>query len=165
MGETSEQIERHIEQKQSELGSDLNELEQRVKRAFNWRAQVDEHPMACLAVAFAGGMVLSVALSGRGRHRRASESSVEPWGDVPVSPARARRSTRQKAHAIDAWDDIKDALVGVAATKLVGFLDRTLPGFQGEFQKAARSRPAWSSFDSSGGGYDEAPDVEPTKPN
>ena len=40
MGEESDQIKKHIEDKRQELGAHLNELEYRVKSATDWRAQM-----------------------------------------------------------------------------------------------------------------------------
>ena len=41
MGETPDQIERHIYEKRSELGENIHELQQKVKTAVDWRAQFD----------------------------------------------------------------------------------------------------------------------------
>jgi hypothetical protein len=47
---------------------------------------------------------------------------------------------------LETWDALKGALVGVAATKLSGFIEEVLPGFKQEFTKAQTGR----TFDRSG---------------
>jgi hypothetical protein len=163
MGERSDAIERYIEQKRGELGDNLTELEDRVKRAVDWREQMNEHPMGAVALAFAGGVFLSVIL--KGPSRRPAELLQEDWGEAPSPPGPSyqRPRSHQKAQAWSAWENIKDALFGVTAGKVVTFLDRTIPGFQDEFQKAGRRRPAWPSFESAQSSYGTGP-VEHTKP-
>ncbi len=58
MGETPEQIRLEIEQARHRLGQDLNELEYRVRRTTDWRAQFDRRPWIFAGAAFAGGLVL-----------------------------------------------------------------------------------------------------------
>ena len=58
MGETSGQIEAHIAAERAELGRNLGEIEQRVRRTMDWRQQVRQHPNAALAIGFGVGMLL-----------------------------------------------------------------------------------------------------------
>jgi hypothetical protein len=44
MGETTDQIERHIYEKRRELGENIHELQHKLKDAVNWRVQVHERP-------------------------------------------------------------------------------------------------------------------------
>jgi hypothetical protein len=62
MGEESEQIKKHIEERRQELGAHLNELEYRVKSATDWRTQVRKQPGKALAAAFGGGLLLAFML-------------------------------------------------------------------------------------------------------
>ena len=55
MDETSDQIERHIQETRNDLDDNLNELGDRVKKAVDWRAQFEERPGTMLSLAFAGG--------------------------------------------------------------------------------------------------------------
>ena len=68
MGEATSQIEAHIEQTRAELGSNLHELEQKVKSVTDWRQQFERNPMLMLGLALAGGFLLANIL---GRRRRA----------------------------------------------------------------------------------------------
>ena len=53
MGETTDQIEHHIEMKRQELQSNIKELAQRVQSATDWRQQFRNHTLSALAAAFA----------------------------------------------------------------------------------------------------------------
>jgi chromosomal replication initiation ATPase DnaA len=48
--------------------NDLNELEERVDRATDWRVQYDNHPALILGAAFVGGLLLSTFVTPRPRY-------------------------------------------------------------------------------------------------
>jgi hypothetical protein len=150
MGETSGQIERHIQETRNDLGDNFSELEEKVKTAVDWRAQFEERPMTMIALAFGGGVLLSALLpAGHSSRRRYSEA---PWTAPPDRDAaglaiQSRTPFDAKAsEPLQTWDALKGALVGVAATKLSGFIEDLLPGFQQEFTKAQTGK----GFDASG---------------
>jgi hypothetical protein len=66
MGETTDQIEGHIQMKRQELQSNFTELAQRVRAATDWRQQFRNHTVSALAAAFAAGVLLA-AIVGRNR--------------------------------------------------------------------------------------------------
>jgi len=51
-------LERYIENKREDLGSNLQELEQKVKSVTDWRQQVQNNPMTIIGAAFGGGVLL-----------------------------------------------------------------------------------------------------------
>lgn len=59
MGETASQIESHIEETRENLGENLQELEQRVRSATDWRRHFRKRPMVFLGLAFGGGLMLA----------------------------------------------------------------------------------------------------------
>ncbi|HEY2678631.1 MAG TPA: hypothetical protein VGI65_16790 [Steroidobacteraceae bacterium] len=67
MIETVRQIEMNIEGARHELSSHLNELEQTVRSAVDWRHYYDTHTAKFLGFAFGAGLLLS--LIGRRRSR------------------------------------------------------------------------------------------------
>jgi len=69
MGETTDEIESHIERTRQDLESNLRELEQKVKSATDWRHQFRNHTQTMIAAAFAGGM-LAATIFGKLRFRR-----------------------------------------------------------------------------------------------
>ena len=65
MGQTTEQIEAHIEHTRDDLGSNLHELEAKVKSITDWKHHFQSKPMTMLGVAFGGGILGGIAgLSG-----------------------------------------------------------------------------------------------------
>ncbi len=63
MDQKPDTIKQHIEKQREVLGENLQYLEHRVRSATDWRTWVDSKPLLFLALAFAGGFILS----GRGR--------------------------------------------------------------------------------------------------
>ncbi len=125
MGETTNQIESYIESQRGNLGSNLQELEWKVKSVTDWRQQFQNNPMTMIAVAFGGGVLLASMVSGRKRRYSAR------------APREPHAGTDQMAHrALETWDNIKGALIGVAATRFKDFVGEVIPGFQEQFRNA-----------------------------
>jgi hypothetical protein len=59
MGQTTDQIATDIARTRSDLKSNLEELETRVKDAADWRSQFRKHPGAMITAALVGGALLS----------------------------------------------------------------------------------------------------------
>ena len=150
MDETSDQIERHIQETRNDLDDNLNELGTRVKKAVDWRAQVEERPGTMLGLAFAGGILLSALLSPGRRSRSAygrrwKPASKRAWSSSePSSPAGQPSETRQNVEAL------AGALVGVAMNRASRFIDSLVPGFEREFSGAKARQGADSSRSDSG---------------
>jgi hypothetical protein len=143
MGETTNQIEWEIEQKRSELGDNLIELKQKAKAAVDWRSHVEERPATMLAVAFAGGIILSAlfrALRGPAKFyaERPSGNAVEY--DSPISKTSARSPSKLATTTRKNLDALGGALVGIVATRTTSILEGILPGFQREFERAKNSQ-------------------------
>lgn len=140
MDEQPEQIEDHIRTTRRELGSNLQELEHRVKDATNWRVQFDRHPGVMLGIAFAGGILLSAGLGGRGR-RTATVGSAAAAGGSAGGGARISRATGEASDvAAGIWDGVKGALIGAASTQIRSVLGELVPGFREHVQSAERIR-------------------------
>jgi hypothetical protein len=71
MGETTDQIEEHIQSKRGELQSNLEELESKVKSAVDWRQYFHKYTGTMVAAAFGAGMLLSAV----SKRRRSTESA------------------------------------------------------------------------------------------
>jgi hypothetical protein len=143
MGETTNQIEWEIAQKRSELSDNLIELKQRAKAAVDWRAQVEERPGTMLAVAFAGGIVLSAlfsALRGPAKAHVERPSGNADESDGPISKNSARPPSKLATATRKNLDALGGALVGIVATHTTSILDGILPGFQREFERAKNSQ-------------------------
>jgi len=64
MDEKPDQIIGHIEAQRSELGRNLNELENKVRRSTDWRTYYDRNPMLILGAALGGGVLLGATIGG-----------------------------------------------------------------------------------------------------
>ncbi len=137
MGQTTDQIERCIEEQRAQLGENIDELQQRVKDTFDWRAQFDQRPIAMLGIAVGGGLLLSAMIGGR----RSRSRDRGHWPNIAESDNGARPSSEngvQASHlskASESWCDIKSALLGVAASQLGAALDSVIPGFSTQYHK------------------------------
>jgi len=130
--EQPEQIEDHIRSTRRELGSNLQELEHRVKDATDWRVQFDRHPGVMLGIAFAGGLLLSAGLGG-GRGRRAATAAT---AGVTTRVSRATGEASDVAAGI--WGGVKGALIGAASTQIRSVLGELVPGYR-EHEQSARA--------------------------
>jgi hypothetical protein len=129
MGEKADRIEQHIKQQRDELGENVMELKQKVSRSFDWRAQVDEHPLTMVGLAFGGGLLLSALLDGK-------RSAMPPLSSDLHRAYEAGSSN-------GTWEILRGAVMGLAATKLKEVVEELLPGFQDEYQKAQAGRRAF----------------------
>jgi len=144
MGERSDQITRQIEQTRGDLGANLHELEAKVKDVTDWRRQFQKNPLTMIGIAFGGGVLLSRALGGSSHPRR--HRYPDGW-DRESKASRFRGehtgTNYEMKKAADTWDNIKGALIGVAATKAQDFFRNAVPGFHEEYSKVeTHKRPA-----------------------
>ena len=138
MGERSDQITRKIAQTRGELGANLNELEHKVRDVTDWRKQVQKSPLTMIGIAFGGGVLLSRVLGGSPRGRRHYRPGEARANGEASSSADAAGTNFGHNKPADAWDNIKGALIGVAAGKVQDFLRDAVPGFHEEYSKVER---------------------------
>jgi hypothetical protein len=95
--------------------------------------------MTMLGVAFGGGILLATMLGGR-KHKR-GERIISATGSEPHAG-----TDHQKHKALETWDNIKGALIGVAATRFKDFVGEVVPGFHEQFQHTEeKARPIQSA--------------------
>jgi Protein of unknown function (DUF3618) len=130
MDETIDQIEAHIDRTRERLGSNLHELERRVDAATDWRQQFRARPYTALGAAFAGGIVMATVV----RHRSSGQGFTPSRQAAAAAPSRSDIDAR--GQALEVWNIIKGALVGVATTRVKDFIAELVPGFQEHFERA-----------------------------
>jgi hypothetical protein len=136
MGQTTDQVETDIKHKREDLRSNLQELEHKVKSVTDWKQHFQNHPATMVAAAVGAGAL--IATLGRGRKagsKRIESSSAARPDSTPSTP---RAGTKHEV--LETWDNVKSALVGVAATQVTGYLGRVVPGFQEQLKKTESSR-------------------------
>lgn len=141
---TSARIEDHIDDARESLGQNLRELESRVKDAIDWRQQFEKHPAAFLGAAFGSGVLLAAAFGrsgGNGRDRDpVPRANAAPGGSVGRKGIVSLAPSPAKVAALQSWEIIKAALVGVAAARLKDYIDQLIPGFSAQYREAAAKR-------------------------
>jgi hypothetical protein len=140
MGETSSEIRRQIDEERHSLGENLSELEERAKRAVDWRARLKHRPLAAFGLAVGAGALVG-ALSVRSYTSHVVENDLgqriePPKGGYPRNPL----WTSRKKKMVNTLDTLTDAVVGVATAKVTDFLNGLIPGFGEHFDKAERER-------------------------
>ena len=129
MAEKPDQIERHIASTRSELGTHLQELEDKVKQAADWKTYYERSPMTMLGLAFGGGVLLAGMAGGRRQGARPAYPSQRD--------ASAARGPQNSA-IYDTLQNVRAALIGLSGAKLCGLLNQALPGFSEHYEKVAR---------------------------
>jgi hypothetical protein len=155
MDEKPDEIMNHIESQRDQLGRNLNELETRVKRTTDWRAQVDRNPMLAMGVALGGGLLLGSIVGGGHRSSRstwsssaagksyssanlASSTSAASTFGAGASSGKVSQYREQRRKASDTLDSIKAALIAFGTAKMKEFMSEALPGFHEHMQEAER---------------------------
>ena len=136
MVETTAQIETHIDTTREHLGANLDVLERKLRSATDWREYFQSSPMTLLGAALAGGVVLAIATT---RNHRRGERFVR-------SAASALRPRAPHVEEVATMlDNMKGALIGMAAMKMKELVGEVLPGFQEEFDRRERAAAAAAS--------------------
>ena len=92
-----------------------------------------------LGVAFGGGIFLATMLGRPKTHRLGEQRDL--YSAPSVSEEHARNND-PKDKALETWNNIKGALVGVAATRFKEFIGEVVPGFQEQFNQAEENAKA-----------------------
>jgi hypothetical protein len=133
MDETPREIEAHIDRTRERLGSHLVELEHRVEAATDWREHFRARPRFFLGAAFVGGATLAVALHARSQRPVSDDAGIMRFADDPSSA---------RAQVLELWNNLKGALIGVASTRVIGYLGELLPGFDEHYRRAEQRTTA-----------------------
>ncbi len=136
MSETTGELQAHIRDTRENLKADIDELEQKVKSATDWRQHYEKSPGLFLAAALGGGLLVALATHSR-RPRAVAALPVPP--QVPAA--------RPKG-GDDSMGVIKSALIGLAASHAKDALTALLPGFQAQLAEREKSyqRPVADSM-------------------
>jgi hypothetical protein len=171
MGEKPDQIERHIQHQRSELEDNISELEEKVKSAFDWRTQFQERPGIMLGAAFLGGAVVSALLPSTSSitskvspRRRTSQDPWTPYTNRETPSTSRETAPHLETHSTgstyssgysasktsETWENLKNAAIGMATTRISQFIEELVPGFSEHYNKAATSFSAMPSAGGSG---------------
>ena len=130
MDEATHEIEARIDRARERLGSNLRELERKVDVATDWREQFRARPHMFLGAACAGGALLAALSRLKSSRRVLDASQAAHLG--PVS----RSGVNVQQQALELWDDITGALIGVTSTRIKEYLGALIPGFEDHLGRA-----------------------------
>jgi hypothetical protein len=136
MDQAADKIETQIERTRERLGSNLRELENRVDAATNWREQFRARPHLFLGGAIAGGALAAAVLRPRSSHPVFDSSSESLLASGPRNDV----NVQVRAQVLDLWNNIKGALLGVAAVRITEYISDVIPGFDEHYRRAAQGR-------------------------
>jgi hypothetical protein len=163
MGQTADQIKQEIDQQREMLGTNLQQLETKVKDTMDWRTQFEQRPMAGIGLAFGAGFLLSVLIpsgdsnsssSGSGYRYDSSNYRVQDesyqyqpsYAAASYQPSSQPKQSKPKSPEMneitETIENIRGAVMGLAATRLRSFLAEAVPGFQDEYEEARTKRGA-----------------------
>ena len=133
MDETAHKIEAYIDRTRERLGSNLRELEDKVDAATDWREQFRARPHLFLGGAVAGGLLLATVL------RPKSPRDVFDSANESPLPSVSRNGVNAQEQALELWNNIKGALIAVAAMRVTEYISELIPGFDEHYRRAAQS--------------------------
>lgn len=163
MDEKPDKIVQHIESKRNELGRNLDELQNKVRETTDWRVQFEKHPYILMSAAMGGGMLLSSMVGGSSSRSRSSSGARRSYSmpqtssyymNQPSSPSYSEPSSTRPAYreasgaqyqrqkAWSTFENIKGALIGLAAAKAQDYLNEMLPGFREHFRETENQNRA-----------------------
>lgn len=144
MGETTDQIRSRIDDQRHQLEGNLEGIEDKFKQtseqvqekvhnATDWRYQFNERPMVGIGIAFGAGALLAGMLGGGGS-KDSNRQSQQSYGYQPQHQSHGGTDVG-KQHMSNTMDNIKGALMSVAAAQAKSFLGQSVPSFDDEYRK------------------------------
>ena len=130
MVERTAQIATHIERTREDLGANLDVLERKIRSATDWREYFQSSPLTLLGAAFAGGAVLAIATGAR--HVRRGQG-------IGRGASAPRVRGPHVEEVVTMLENVKGALVGMAALKMKDWVGQVVPGFDEEFDRRQRA--------------------------
>ena len=125
MDRATERLEQHLHDERRALRANLEELEDRVRSAVDWRRQFRSNTAAFLGLALGGGLLIGLMTA-----RRTAVPAALKYPTTPAGEPAARYSDARRRELSPAWRSIESALIGVAAAILKNTLANMLPGFR-----------------------------------
>ena len=95
--------------------------------ATDWREHFRERPHLFLGAAFIGGVLVATALATRPTARDRADGGVR---------RAVGRNGSTHAQALDLWNNVQGALIGVASARLKEYIGELVPGFDEHYRRA-----------------------------
>jgi hypothetical protein len=142
MAQEPGEIKAHIKAEGESLKEDFEEIEDRVKRALDWKIWYRRNTAIALGGAAASGLLISLLIprSGETESRyydmdEEIDMRAKPNGHTTM-PSRSQAGSR--FHQV--LDNTMSAIFGVANDTFQDFMSKAIPGFREHYSQAAQSR-------------------------
>lgn len=161
--QTTEQVTNKVDDVSEQVHEKVEQVQQKVRNATDWRHQFEERPLLGVGLAFGGGVLLASMLGSSDNKRDRNRQSYS-YG----YPAQYQGSQQTytngghgatdvgRQHVSSTFDNIKGALMGVAAAQAKTYLEKSVPGFGNEYsqvEKETNSDHSQKSGGSQAGSY------------
>jgi hypothetical protein len=137
----TDKIKDYIDAKRGSLERDLHEIEQRVRKAVDWREWFDKNPVAVLGAATAGGFVLSLLMRRSPSSRVSLHESASETGSTQARQSKLPSKTSFQVNRMaETFDNTVAAILGVASHKIRDFIADVIPNFREEYRVVEEKR-------------------------
>jgi hypothetical protein len=133
-------IEQTIRSERRDLDKNLTELEEQVRSMADWRTHYRNHTLAAVGVAAGAGIVVGMLTARSSESAESPRALRERSGGAISAFARLDPRGRASSRLGGTWDDILDALVGVASSAAIRFVSQHVSGFEEEFTNSQSMR-------------------------
>jgi hypothetical protein len=130
VGQQPEDIERHIHETRARLDDNVAELRESIRSRLDWRRQLQSHPLAGTATAFAVGLTLSLLLGRARTSARRRARSRRLVAEFAGGRARIRAGAPRAS-----WNELIETLIALGPDRVRALFSELLPAFR---QYAAR---------------------------
>jgi ElaB/YqjD/DUF883 family membrane-anchored ribosome-binding protein len=140
----SDQAHEKVQETKDQVQEKIEEVQQKVQDAADWRQQFDKRPMVGLGVAFGGGFLLAGLLGGGSKKKddksQSASYSYPPQHQNPQYQSYYGNGGPSggdvgRQHVSSTFDNMKGALMGVAAAQAKSFFEKSVPGFDKEYSQ------------------------------
>jgi hypothetical protein len=140
MVQETDKIKDHIDTQRGNLERDLSEIEDRVRKAVDWREWFDRNPVAVIGAAAAGGFALSMLMRRTPTTPRVRGFEYESDFRPASRRLQSSKTSSQINRMADTLDNTVAALIGVASHKFRDFIADIIPNFREEYRDVEASR-------------------------
>jgi|SRR5688572_4062428 len=142
MSQEPAEIKAHIKAEGESLRDNIEEIENRVKDAFDLRRWYRNNTGLALGGAAAGGLLISLLLS-RGSSKPSRYVDYDDTDELMYEPdgrPRTQPEPKSASRLHSFVDNTMSAVLGVAGDKFHELMSNALPGFREHFTDAQRKR-------------------------
>jgi uncharacterized protein YjbJ (UPF0337 family) len=163
--QTTEQVTDKVDDVTGQVQEKVEQVQEKVKSATDWRQQFDQRPMLGLGIAFGGGMLLASMMGGGGGKNQDRNQGNYSYGYEPQYQSGQQQSYGGshkgtdigKQHMSSTMDNIKGALMGVAAAQAKSFLSDSVPSFNDEYRKVENENTSSGGQNQTSDGTSQSP--------